>query len=212
MSGTAAVIGSSLVSMSAGTGAQDRDDLFNCLLRVDRLAGQVDRQEHFSYWTYRYGTGLEQRGFTRMASIHHQPAVINSASELKSITFDVTRQTASAALARQAIASLEAMQLRGQADRFFTNGSGQSDLARFQVVPCQSGRYGQVSVVVCGIQLTGYADVRDYEFWTQTSRDMVLRISGAVYRFDRDAYALHRERIRQELGDAAQGAVQSFEL
>jgi hypothetical protein len=212
MNGTAAIVGNSLVSMSAGTYSQDRDDLFNCLLRVDRLAGQVSREEHFSYWTYRYGMGLQQRGFIRTESIDHQPTVINSASALKSITFDVTRKTASAELARQAISSLEAMQLRGLADRFFTNGSGRSDLARFQVVPCQTGRYGQVSVVVCGVQLTGYADVRDHEFWNQTSRDMVLRISGAVYRFDRDAYALHREKIRQELGNAAQGAIQSFEL
>jgi len=212
MRGVCAIVGSSLVSLSAGTDSQDRDDVFDCLLRVDGLAGMVSREEHFSYWTYRYGTGLEQRGCVKTAAIQHQPMVINSVSALKSITFDITRDSASTALARQAIASLEAMQLRGLAGQFFTLGSGQSDLARFQVVPCVTGRQGQLSVAVCGIQLTGYADVRDYEFRTQTSREMVLRISGGVYRFERDAYAPHRERIRQELGDAARWAIDSFPL
>lgn len=212
MSAVGAIIGSSLVSVSAGITAKDREDLFDCLLRVDRLAGQVSRKEQFAYWTYRYGTGLEQRGCIKRGVIEHQPTVINSASALKSITFDVTRFTGSTALARQAIASLEAMQLRGLAAQFFANGSGQSDLARFQMVPCLSEKAGQIVVMVCGIQLSGYADVRDYDFWTQTSREMVLRISGGAYHFDREAYAQHRERIKRELGDAARGAIQSFEL
>lgn len=212
MSALGAIVGSSLVSVSAGIAAKDREDLFDCLLRVDRLAGLVSREEHFAYWTFRYGTGLEQRGCIKTGAIQHQPTVINSASALKNITFEVTRFTGSSALARQAIASLEAMQLRGLAARFFANGSGQSDLARFQMVPCLSGKTGEIVVMVCGIQLSGYADVRDYDFWTQTSREMVLRISGGAYRFDREAYARHREKIKRELGDAARGAVQSFEL
>lgn len=212
MHNTGAIVGNSLVSLSAGIGMEDREDLFDCLLRVDRLAGQVRREEHFSFWTFRYGVGLEQRGFVKTGSIVHQPTVIKSACELKRVTFDITRSVGSAALARQAIASLEAMQLRGMAGQFFTNGSGQSDLARFQIVPCVANNSAQLLVTTCGVQLTGYADVRDYDFWTQTSRDMVLRISGGVYRFDRAIYDMHRERIRRELEQAAERAVETFQF
>jgi hypothetical protein len=212
MKRSGALVGNSLVSFSADVAQQDREDMVDCLLRVDRLAGQVSREANFSYWTYRYGKGLEQRGCIKSCAIIHQPIVITSAKALENTTFEVIRATGASDLARQAVESLQALKVQQLARHFFESGSGQGDFARFQVVPCLMSDDGELIVVVSGIQLSGEVSIRDFDFWTQTSPDMVLRISGGAYRFDRDAYAGHRARIKRELGEAAEQSIETFSL
>jgi hypothetical protein len=207
-----AIVGQSLVSLFESIAPQDRDDILDCLLRVDGVAGLVSREQNFPYWVYRYGQGLEHRGCEKLSPIIHQPQVISCASELESITFEVIKSTGFQALATQAKASLKAARVRDLARHFFAREGGVTDVARFQVVPSSAGARQEIILLVCSVQISGHVDTRDFDFWTQTRRDMVLRISGGAYRFDRDQYARHRRRVKQELGARAGSEIQRFEL
>lgn len=207
-----AVIGESLVSLFAGIAQQDRDDVFDCLLKADSVAGKVSQRENFPYWVFRYGQSLEQRGFKKLSPIIHQPQVITQASELESVTFAVIDSAGSRALARQAVSSLQAVLKGGHARHFFQSNAQRSELARFQLLPCLAGHDNQLIMLVCSIQVTGYAEPPDADFWGRSRREMVLRIIGGAYRFDRTVYARMRDAVRRELGDAARNAIRTFSI
>lgn len=52
----------------------------------------------------------------------------------------------------------------------------------------------------------------DFDFWTSTRRDMVLRVVGGVYRFDRQVYDGYRQAIRADLRERALAQVVRIEL
>jgi hypothetical protein len=210
MSATGAIVGNSLVSFSTEISRQDRDDIFTCLLRAERVAGKVSRDEHFAYWAYRYGKALEQRGCLKSSSIIHEPAVITSASELEDISFGVINSAGSLLLAQQAVASLKASEFQRHGNHFFESDGEQSVTAGFQVVPCLASSGKTVTLLVCGVHIAGQVETRDFDFWTHSRREMVLRITGGAYRFDRDAYAMHRERDARQIGEAGRQAIQTF--
>lgn len=212
MSATGAVVGNGLVSLSAGIKKQDREDLFDCLLRAERVAGQVSRDAHFTYWAYRYGKALEQRSFVKLSPIMHQPMVIRSASELEEISFSVIESRGSALLARQAQASLQAMQIHHYAQHFFESINGNSVIAGFQVIPCAVDSAGAVMVLLCGIQMTGNVETRDFDFWSDSRSELTLRITGGAYRFDRRDYARHRDAVARELDAHGPRAIQTYAL
>lgn len=212
MSATGAVVGNGLVSLSTGINKQDREDLFDCLLRAERVAGQVSRDEHFTYWAYRYGKALEQRSFVKLSPIMHEPMVIRSASELEEISFRVIESRGSARLARQAQASLQAMQIHHYAEHFFESINRNSVIAGFQVIPCAVDTTGAVMVLLCGIQMTGHVETRDFDFWSDSRSELMLRITGGAYRFDRRDYATHRDAVARELDAHGSRAIQTFAL
>jgi hypothetical protein len=212
MSATGAIVGNSLVSLSADIDRQDKDDIFNCLLRAERVAGQVSRDEHFAYWVYRYGKALEHRAWAKSSPIIHQPAVITCPSDLEDISFGVINSAGSLWLARQAVASLRASQFQRHAKHFFENDSEQSVTAGFQVVPCLVSAGKTITLLVCGVQITGHVESRDFDFWTQCRRDMVLRISGGSYQFNRDTYAKYRESDARQISESSRQAIQTFSI
>lgn len=212
MTATGAVVGNGLVSLSADIKKQDRADLFDGLLRAERVAGHVSRDEHFAYWAYRYGKALEQRSFRKLSPILHEPMVVRSASELEQISFGVIQSAGSARLARQAKASLQAMQIHHYAEHFFESLNGNSVIAGFQVIPCAVDSTGAVMVLLCGIQMTGNVETRDFDFWSDSRSELTLRITGGAYRFDRLDYAKHRDAVARELDAHGARAIQTFAL
>jgi hypothetical protein len=210
MSATGAIVGNSLVSLSTEISRQDRDDIFTCLLRAERVAGKVSRDEHFAYWAYRYGKALEQRGCLKSSAIIHQPAVINSAAELEDISFGVINSAGSLLLAQQAVASLKASEFQRQGNQFFESDSQQSVTAAFQVVPCLMNTGKTVTLLVCGVHIAGQVETRDFDFWSHSRREMVLRITGGAYQFDRDTYAMYREKDASQIGEGSRQAIQTF--
>lgn len=210
LNSTGAIVGNSLVSLSSGMDRQDREDIFDCLFRAERIAGQVSREQNFAYWTYRYGKALEQRSCEKKSSIVHQPMVIRSADELESVSFGVIQAAGSALLARQARASLQALQIHRYATHFFERVDGDSVVASFQVIPCVTASAGKVLVLLCGIRMTGRVDTRDFDFWTDSRAELVLRITGGAYQFDRDDYDRHRDAVASELGAHGERAIHTF--
>lgn len=212
-SASVAIVGSNLISLYDGVARQDREDILDCLSHAHVFASRYhDQRDDYSNWLFRYRTRLESRGCILVSPIRHTPQVIFHASELDSATFDIIDSAGSRALAELADASWRSMKLSQHARHFFSRGSGNGEVGRFQTVPCMSDSYGDVLMLICAIRLTETVDTRDFDFWTDTRREMLLRISGGVYRFDRAVYSGYRALIRMQLNREADRAIESFTL
>lgn len=208
-----AIVGSSMVSLYNGIDAQDRDDIFDCLLYADVFASRFhDQRKDYSNWLFRYRRRLETRGWVLENPIRHTPHVIFRASDLDAATFHVIDSTGARALADLAQATWRSTRINHHADHFFSRSSQDGELARFQMVPCMSDADGTVLMLICAIRLTGSVDIRDFEFWTETRREMLLRISGGVYRFDRAVYGKYREDVRTQLIGSSDRAIKEFPI
>lgn len=210
---TGAIVGSSMVSFYDGIGSQDRQDLFDCLLHADAFASQhFDLRKDYSTWLFRYKTRLEMRGWTLINPIKHEPQVIFRPEELHATTIAITKSAGAKDLTDLIHTAWRSMEINHYADHFFSNSLHDGELARFQMVPCMNDPDGNVLMLICAIQITGSVDIRDFEFWTQTRREMLLRIGGGVYRFDRQVYERYRKDIRDKLRGGSDRAIKEFSL
>lgn len=210
---TGAVVGSNVVSLYDGINTQDREDIFDCLLHADAFASQhFDQRADYCNWLFRYRSRLEGRGWSLINPIRHTPQVIFQAKEFDAAAFSIIDSAGARALADLARASWNAMEVHHYADHFFDRGSSDGELARFQIVPCMNQVDGTLLMLICAIRLTGSIDTRDYEFWSETRREMLLRISGGVYRLDRNIYARYRKDIRDQLSSSADRAIKAFSI
>lgn len=210
---TGAIVGSSLVSLYDGIGRQDREDILDCLSHAHAFASRYhDQRDDYSNWMFRYRTRLENRGCLLVSPIRHTPQVIFHSSELEAVTFNIIDSAGSRALANLAGAAWRSLKVNRHADRFFSNGSRDGELGRLQIVPCLSDSKGDVLILICAIRLTASVNTRDFDFWTDTRREMLLRISGGVYRFDRAVYAGYREQIRRQLNANSDHAIEQFPI
>lgn len=210
---TGAVVGSNLVSLYEGINRQDREDIMECLLGAHVFASRhFDQRQDYSNWFFRYRTRLQSRGCVFVSPIIHQPQVITSATELDSTTFGVVRTAGSRTLAELTQAAWKGMRANDYASEFFKRGDADGVIGNIQVVPCTLEASGDINMLICSISLTGSVDIKDYDFWTETRREMLLRITGGLYRFDRTAYAPYRAQIRSELGRDFERAIRQFPI
>ncbi|MBD8119847.1 hypothetical protein IFT62_01330 [Pseudomonas lutea] len=210
---TGALVGSNLVSLYEGVNRQDRENIMECLLGAHMFASRhFDQRRDYSNWFFRYRTRLQSRGCVFVSPIIHQPRVISSAAELDSSTFRVVRAVGSRILAELVQASWKGMRANEYANQFFKHGDADGVIGNVQVVPCTVEATGDINMLICSISLTGTVDIKDYDFWTETRREMLLRISGGLYRFDRTVYAAYRAQIRSELGKDFERAIRQFPI
>ncbi|MFJ5298317.1 hypothetical protein ACIQAL_17500 [Pseudomonas sp. NPDC088368] len=210
---TGAIVGSSVVSFYDGISGQDRDDLFDCVLHADVFASQhFDPKADYSNWLFRYRTRLEMRGWTLINPIKHTPQVIFRPEELDAATIAIIESAGAKELAELTHAAWRSMEINHHADHFFSHSVRDGEMARFQMVPCMTDADGNVLMLICAIRLNGSVDTKDFEFWTETRREMLLRISGGVYRFDRTVYETYREDIRNQLIGSSDRSIKEFPI
>ena len=211
--GSGAIVGTSLVSLYEGIGPQDRDDILGSLAHADGFASRhYDQQQEYSNWIFRYQTRLQQRGWRFVNAIRHTPQVIFHPPELDSISYHVIDSAGSRALAELAQAAWSALSINRYAQTFFMTGNRNQELGRLQMIPCMLDASGEIILLVCCIRLTGTVDTRDFDFWTETRREMLLRITGGVYRFDRKVFAGYRDEIHRLLAGDADRAIRHFPI
>jgi hypothetical protein len=210
---TGAIVGSNMVSLYDGIGAQDREDIFDCLLHADVFASQhFDPRTDYSNWLFRYRARLEVRGWTLINPIKHRPQVIFNPADLDTATIAIIQSAGDKELADLTHAAWRSMQINHHAHHFFSHGVRDGELARFQMVPCMNDPDGNVLMLICAIRLTGSVDTRDFDLWTETRREMLLRINGGVYRLDRKVYGRYREDIRKQLIGSSDRAIKQFPI
>lgn len=206
------VIGNAVIALHEEIAAgSDRDDVLSCLAHADGFASRYfDPRTEYQNWLFRYHSRLQQRGWTLINPIQHTPQVIFDASELETVTYTIFDSVKSRRLARLAQAAWSSLKTNRVAQDFFSGGDRNGELGRIQLIPCVLDANGDITLLTCCIRLTGEVDTRDFDFWTVTQREMLLRISGGVYRFDRAIYARYREEILQQLDARADRFMQKY--
>lgn len=206
-----AVIGNGMIPLYAGIGGSDRDDILDCLSHADGFASRAfDQKAEYLNWLFRYLTRLQQRGWGLINPIKHTPQVIFDAGELNAVSYRIFESIASRRLAGLAQSAWSSMNTNRFAQAFFRAGDRDGELVRMQLMPCVLEPDGAIMMLAYCIRLTGTVDTRDFDFWTQTRREMLLRISGGVYRFDRAEYARYRDTIREQLGKEGDRGMQFY--
>ena len=208
------VIGNTVVALHEGIPAgSDREDVLSCLAHADDFASRYfDPKREYQNWLFRYHTRLQQRGWTLINPIQHTPQVIFDASELENVTYKIFDSVNSRRLAKLAQAAWSSLKTNRLARGFFSGGHRNGELGRMQLIPCALDANGDITLLTYCIRLTGTVDTRDFDLWTVTQREMLLRISGGVYRFDRVTYARYREDILQQLDAQGDRVMQKYPI
>lgn len=208
----AAVAGNNLFSFS-GVASHHRTDIMNMLMYADYYATQTWRpQSQWTSWINYYRNRLTSSGCNLKGHIVKPAMVINRASELDTISFEVVGSVRVSDLIALAQRSFRAARLNEYARHFFESGSGSGYTSAFQVVPCESVGPDEVSILVCALHAsaTVASDGRGGDW--RVNREMVVRLVGGVYSFSSEAYAPHRERIRSRLQEVANFNIRMIDI
>jgi hypothetical protein len=208
------IIGSNLVSFLPGISPAERSRTLDCLMFAELYAGTVHkRDEAWASWMGIYHQMLPVTGFERTATLNEGPTRVGNMSGFKRETDKMVARIASPELAMAARRALEAMGNSDHAQQFFGSwfhfSSGRSE--SLQVVPCGLNNKGQISIVVCGLQMTTRTRVRPLSKWP-FKYEMALTMRGGSYFFQGDAYEINRERIEEELKRAGDALIQPIHL
>ncbi|MFQ6574333.1 hypothetical protein [Pseudomonas sp. UM16] len=202
-----------LVTFDPGLAQAERQDALDMLMHAHGFASKsYDSRVHWKSWMDHYRNRLEKHGCQQLSLITEQPRVITSAKELQSIAATVVGDVGTVALANRVTTAIGRVRKSQYADRFFSNGKSGGGLSDFLAVPWEKERSGELLLLVFGMNISLSVETRDFDFWTQTQRDMVLRVVGGLYRFDRGVYANHRESISQSLKSMTLAHVKAFQL
>jgi len=194
----------SLFTFSSDITRQEREDISDLLLYADQRASQYyNRSVLWKSWLDQHRHWMLANGCLEAGVIVMQPQVINRVSDLDHVRFAVSGGQATQALSRLATRALRAMDVAGVVRRFLAAGEPQSFKRAWQLQPCERDTAGEITILACGLQVVGYVERRDHEFWNQTSREMVLRINGSAFTFSSMRYAPFRERIATRLSQSA---------
>ncbi|GFM89509.1 hypothetical protein PSCICO_49080 [Pseudomonas cichorii] len=195
----ALIAGNTIVSFSSTVSRQAREDIADMLLYAEFFATQSYRPNEFwTSWLNYYRSTLVRSGCKLKSQIVKEPMVITGAEELDSISFDITGSVRVDNLLELTRRSFKAARLNQYARHFFQYGSGSGSVGNFQIVPCEEVA-GEVHLLLCGLHASSTitSDSRGGDSWI--NREMVVRLGGGVYAFNRTVFASQRERIRARL-------------
>lgn len=210
----ALIVRSNMISFSQGVTAADQRDIADLLLYADFFATQSYRKaENWTTWLNYYRSQLIATGCSLKSTIVKEPVFITDAQDLDKLGFAVTGSVRVANLMALMQRSFKAARLSEFSRHFFQYGAGSGGLNSFQVVPCEAiAGTDQIHILLCGLHASARADSESRGGDWRIKREMVVRLGGGVYAFDRSAYALHRERIRARLNAVGRFNIQQISI
>ena len=184
------------------------------MLYADFFATQSYRQaENWTTWLNYYRSQLLASGCRLKSIIVKEPMFITDARDLDEVGFAVTGSVRVANLMALMRRSFKAARLNEFARHFFQYGAGSGGLNSFQVVPCEAvAGTDEVHILLCGLHASTRVESESRGGDWRTRREMVVRLGGGVYAFDRSAYAAHRERIRARLNAVGRFNIQQISI
>ncbi|MEG1038592.1 MAG: hypothetical protein RSE94_01605 [Pseudomonas sp.] len=202
-----------MITFAPSVTAEERQDALSLLLQARLFASKAfDPRVHWKSWMDRYRNRLEKHGCQLQSLITEPARVVRSAKELKGIVAKVAGEVGAADLAEQVSNAVGQIKETGFAGRFFSKGENGGAYSEFVAVPCGKNQAGDVVLLVFAINIGLSVEVRDFDFWTETQRDMVVHVVGGLYRFDRKAYAQHRATVEAYLIEAARARIRTVNI
>lgn len=203
----------SVITFAPTMTTEERRDALSLLLQARLFASKAfDPKVHWKSWMDRYRNRLEKHGCQLQSLITEPARVVRSAKELKGVVAKVAGEAGAADLAEQVAYAVGQIKETGFAGRFFSKGENGGAFSEFIAVPCDKNQAGDVVLLVFAVNIGLSVEVRDFDFWTETQRDMVVHIVGGLYRFDRTAYAEHRAAVEGYLIEAARARIRTVSL
>ncbi|TDF86386.1 hypothetical protein [Pseudomonas sp. H9] len=202
-----------IITFAPALTAEERQDAMSLLLQARLFASNLlDSRIHWKSWMDRYRNRLEKHGCKLLSLITEPPRVIHSADELQGIAATVVGQVGDTELAEMVEHAIGRVRESGYAGRFFSKGENGGAFSEFVAVPCEKNQAGDILLVVFAVNIGLSVDVRDFDFWTETRRDMVVHVVGGLYRFERDTYAQYREAISTYIAESAKTRIRKLSI
>lgn len=201
----ALIADNNMLAFAPGVSEQDRNDIADMLMYADFFASQSYRmQDGWTGWLEYYRSQLIKAGCKLKSPLVKEPMFITDARELDTIGFGLKGAVRAANLIALAHRSLKAARLNDYASHFFQYATGSGALSRFQVLPCEAiAGTDIVRILLLGVHASATLSSEWVGGDWRESREMVVRLGGGLYEFNRLAYAAHRERIRARLIDVS---------
>ncbi|MFS2159935.1 hypothetical protein ACCD10_21670 [Pseudomonas sp. Pseusp122] len=184
---------------------QDRQDIADMLMYADFFASQsYPMQDSWMGWLEYYRSQLIKAGCKLTSPLVKEPMFITDARELDTIGFGLKGAVRAANLIALAHRSLKAARLNDYASHFFQYATESGSLGRFQVLPCEAiAGTDIVRILLLGVHVSATLNSGWVGGDWRKSREMVVRLGGGLYEFNRSAYAAHRARIRARLSEVS---------
>ncbi|MEE5171428.1 hypothetical protein V2J76_23710 [Pseudomonas alliivorans] len=196
----------SLVSFDEGIDVGLRQDIMDCLLYAQlRADGETSVQCNWRGWLGAYRRSVGDAGAQRTAIIADTTFMIRRLRDLRHPPF--LNGFPSSELRELFSRSFDTLMNSGHAKAFFNSwfSSGRSE--SIQVVPCVMADEGEVSIMLCGLQMTTMAISKGFFPWELLNGEMRVDCAGAAYRFSRELFEPARARIQNELASHAKREV-----
>ncbi|MCD5994345.1 hypothetical protein KDX38_12045 [Pseudomonas sp. CDFA 602] len=190
--------GTSLVSFGHGISPDLGQDILDCLLYAQLKADeQHTSKRSWRPWFYEYQMSISASGARPHERLDDDRLEIQSLRDLDRLP--LRSSLYSPELRDLFRASLEALVASDHAQTFFNSWftSGRSE--SFQVVPCTRHNDDQVTLMMCGLQLTTSALRPAFLFWQALSGQMIVDVAGGAFRFSRRAFDPFRDAVGEAL-------------
>ena len=191
---------SNLIGLGPDLSWEERTDVLDLLDHAEGFANRfLDRHELWKSWLDRFRNRLEKHGCASLESLSQPPQVVGSFAEFDGQLGPIGTGHIPAILARQARDALDVLRGSQFARRFFETGAQDGLSSSFMLTPCHKDAEDGINFAVYAFRLNTTVETRDFDFWTEVRRDMVVWKIGTAYRFDREQFAGFREQIHADL-------------
>ncbi|QHF01590.1 MULTISPECIES: hypothetical protein [Pseudomonas syringae group] len=194
--------GTNLVSFGEGVEAGLRQDVLDCLLYAQLKADdETSRQHNWRGWLHAFQHFMQKAGARQSAVVGDNMMIVRGLGDLSNPRF--LGASSSAELRGLFNRSIDTLMTSEQAKNYFRSwfSSGRSESV--QVVPCVMERDEEVTIMLCGIQLTTLALRPGFFFWDVLRGEMRVHYAGASYRFSRTLFEPSRSQVQETLDSHA---------
>ncbi|MDF9620988.1 hypothetical protein P5705_25365 [Pseudomonas entomophila] len=191
---------SNLIGLGPDLSWAERIDVLDLLDHAEGFANRFfDHQALWKSWLDRFRNRLEKHGCASLENLSHPPRVVGSYADFDAQLGPIGTGYIPALLARQARDALDVLRGSAFARRFFEQGAQDGQSSSFMVTPCYKDDQGRISFAVYAFRLNATVEMRDFDFWSEVRRDIVVWKIGTAYRFDRERFADFRGQIHEDL-------------
>ena len=190
--------GSNLISFSAGTLAEEKSDILDCLAYAEiKASDRYNRKRHWAQWVDRYQLELYKHGFEINDALPGERLVLTDPRDLYSVVSDALETGENRELERLARSSFLALLGSEDGQTLFRNWFSKERSENVQIIPCIRDSRGRIEILFCGLALI-IATTEDS--WFEGSRSkIVITIAGGEYRYSSAAYERYRKKVESFL-------------
>jgi len=186
--------GSNLISFSAGTLAEEKSDILDCLAYAEiKASDRYNRKRHWAQWVDRYQLELYKNGFEITDALPGERLVLTDPRDLYSVVSDALETGENRELERLARSSFLALLGSEDGQTLFRTWFSKERSENVQIIPCIRDAHGRIEILFCGLELV---IATTESSWFEGSRSKIaITISGGECRYSSANYERYRQKV-----------------